>query len=125
VFGHRYGTLLAPITEGLEAGRHVVLEIDVQGAEKVRERGLLASFIFLAPPSERDLAERLRHRDTESDAEVARRLAGASDEMRAAEWFDHVVVNDDVDRAAAEVAGIIATVRTESPRGDQPPDPTR
>jgi guanylate kinase len=125
VFGNRYGTLAEPIRQALAAGRDAVLEIDVQGAETVKGGGLPATFIFLAPPSERDLAERLRHRDTESEAEMSRRLAGSSDEMRAAQWFDHVVINDDVDRAAGELAGIITSVRTESPRGDPPPDPTR
>jgi guanylate kinase len=125
VFGNRYGTLARPITEALEAGRDAVLEIDVQGAEAVRASGLPATFVFLAPPSERELAERLRHRETESEAEVAQRLAGSTAEMRAAGWFDHVVINDDVDRAADELARIIGGVRTESPRGDPPPDPTR
>ncbi len=108
VFGHRYGTLGAAVTEQLERGRDVILEIDVQGATKVKDQGLEATFIFVAPPEERDLAERLRQRDTESQEEMARRLAAAGEEMRAARWFDHVVINDDVERAAAEVAGIIA-----------------
>lgn len=125
VFGHRYGTLLQPITDATNEGRDVVLEIDVQGAEQVRQRGLPAAFVFLAPPSERELAERLRNRDTEAEAEVARRLAASSDEMRAAQWFDHVVVNDDVDRAAREVAGILSSERREPPRGDPPLDPAR
>jgi guanylate kinase len=125
VFGHRYGTPAAPIREALDRGRDVVLEIDVQGAEQVRRGTLPATFVFLAPPTERELAERLRDRDTETEAEVVRRLAGASREMQAAEWFDHVVVNDDVERAAREVAGILEGEPREAPRGDPPPDPSR
>jgi guanylate kinase len=123
VFGHRYGTLAAPIREALTEGRDTILEIDVQGASKIREEGLPATFVFLVPPSEAELALRLRKRDTESDAEVARRLAGADEEMQAAAWFDHVVVNDDVDRAAAELAAIIAGTPQEPPGASRPTIP--
>jgi guanylate kinase len=107
VFGHRYGTLKAPIADELERGNEVLLEIDVQGAATVRERMPDAVLIFLKPPTEQDLLDRLRARDTESEADLARRLEAARDEVHQASWFDHVVVNDDVDRAAAEVAAII------------------
>jgi guanylate kinase len=117
VFGHRYGTLLGPIVERLEEGRDVILEIDVQGAGKVRASGLPATFIFLVPPSEEELARRLGLRDTESTAQQRRRLAAAKDESRQAEWFDHVVVNDEVDRAAAEVAAIISSTPKEPTPG--------
>ncbi len=107
VFGHRYGTLKAPIADELELGSDVLLEIDVQGAAAVRERMPDAVLIFLKPPTEQDLLDRLLARDTESDADLARRLEAARDELRQASWFDHVVVNDDVTRAAAEVAAIM------------------
>ncbi len=109
VFGHRYGTLWGPIVQELERGRDVILEIDVQGAAKVRARQLPATFVFLVPPSDQELARRLDLRDTEPSDQRHRRLAAAKDEARSAEWFDHVVVNDEVDRAAAEVAAIIDT----------------
>ncbi len=108
VFGHRYGTLAGPIWEELEHGRDVVLEIDVQGAAQVRERFPDAVLIFLRPPSEHELARRLRTRATEDEASIARRLEEARRELRQTDWFDHVVVNDQVERAAREVAGIIA-----------------
>jgi guanylate kinase len=123
VFGHRYGTLAAPISKALAKGRDSVLEIDVQGAAKLKESGLPAMFVFLVPPSGAELAHRLRNRDTESDADVARRLAGAEQEMEAATWFDHVVVNDDVDRAAADLAAIIAGTPLEPPGASRPPIP--
>jgi guanylate kinase len=111
VFGHRYGTLIAPIADALEAGQSVVLEIDVQGARSVRARFPDAVLIFIVPPSAsnflQQLEERLRRRGSESEAEIARRLAAARKEMEEASWFDHVVVNDRVERAAAEVAAII------------------
>jgi guanylate kinase len=107
VFGHRYGTLMGPVAEALEQGRDVILEIDVQGAVRVRERMPDAVLIFLAPPSFDALYERIGRRHTEDEAEMARRLAAASREMDQASWFDHVVINDEVDRAASEVAAII------------------
>jgi guanylate kinase len=104
---HRSGTLRAPVAEALASGRHVILEIDVQGAATVRREMPDAVLVFLAPPSAEELARRLRARHTESEADQARRMAEARAEMGEVDWFDHVVVNDDVDRAAAEVAAII------------------
>jgi guanylate kinase len=111
VFGHRYGTLAGPIADALEAGQDVLLEIDVQGAGNVRERFPEAFLIFVVPPSPSDflqqLEERLRRRGTENEAELQRRLAAAREEIAQAAWFDRVVVNDEVERAAEEVAAII------------------
>lgn len=107
VFGHRYGTLYPPIAEDIGRGRNVILEIDVQGAGAVRKKMPQAVLIFLAPPSDKELERRLRDRRTESGADLERRLAEARREMEQRSWFDQVVVNDDVDRAAAEVAAII------------------
>lgn len=107
VFGHRYGTLSEPITRQIEQGRNVILEIDVQGAARVRESLPDAVLIFLAPPSDQELERRLRARRTESEPELQRRLVAAREEMNQRWWFDYVVVNDQVERAAAEVAAII------------------
>jgi guanylate kinase len=107
VFGHRYGTLFPPIAEHIGRGQNVILEIDVQGAASVRKNMPQAVLIFLAPPSDQELERRLRARRTEGEAELERRLARARWEMEQRSWFDHVVVNDDVERAAVEVAAII------------------
>ena len=115
VYGHRSGTLLAPVAEELERGRDVLLEIDVQGAAQVRSRMPRAILVFLVPPSKADLAERLRARGSEDRQALDRRLREADEEMAKASWFDHVVVNDDIDRAAATVAAIIADERGEQP----------
>ena len=112
VYGHRSGTPVAPLEDALRAGRDAVLEIDVQGADIVRRRVPDAVLIFLSPPSEEELARRLRERRTEGEPELARRLAAAREEMAQAAWFHHVVVNDDADRAAAEVASIIKGSRS-------------
>jgi guanylate kinase len=107
VFGHRYGTLMGRVADELELGHDVILEIDVQGAARVRDRMPDAVLIFLAPPSLQALVERIRGRHTEDEFEMARRLEAARWEMEQSDWFDHVVVNDEVDRAAAQVAAII------------------
>jgi guanylate kinase len=104
------------VLDQLEAGRDVVLEIDVQGAATVRERMPEAVLIFLAPPSQEELERRLRARHTEDESAIVRRLEAADEEMAAAVRFDHVVVNDDVDRAAAELAAIIDAAKQGSER---------
>jgi len=107
IFGHRSGTPAGPIERLLEEGRDVVLEIDVQGAEWVRRRRPDAVLIFLEPPSLEELERRLRTRGTEDEEKLARRLAKAGHEMGQQGWFDHVVVNDDVERASQQVTAII------------------
>jgi guanylate kinase len=105
--GHRSGTPASAVTEALARGRDVLLEVDVQGAAAVRERVPDAVLVFLQPPSEQELARRLRARGTESGPQLERRLQEARREMLDAGRFDHVVVNDEVERAAEEVLAII------------------
>jgi guanylate kinase len=112
VVGHRSGTPARPVEEALAAGRDVVLEIDVQGARQVRERAPKAVLIFLAPPSMEELERRLRSRGTEDEARLALRLVTAREEMAQLPLFDHVVVNDRLDEATAQVEAIIQASRT-------------
>jgi guanylate kinase len=114
VVGHRSGTPAGPVEEALAAGRDVVLEIDVQGARQARERAPDAVLIFLAPPSLEELERRLRSRGTEDEARLALRLATARAEMAQQPGFDHVVVNDRLDQATAQVEAIIQASRTTS-----------
>jgi len=111
VFGHRYGTPAGPVEAAREGGRDAVLEIDVQGARTVRARVPDAVLVFLTPPSGVELARRLRARGTEDEAELARRLEVAERELEQAAWFDHVVENDELKRAATDVAAIIERYR--------------
>jgi len=114
MFGHRSGTLRAPVEEARDAGHDVLLEIDVQGAELVREREPDAVLVFLTPPSREELERRLRDRGTEDPAELAERLRVAFDEeLPQQSWFDHVVENDSLERAADEVLAIIEAQRNE------------
>ena len=111
--GDLYGTLRAEVEGKLARGDDVILEIELVGARRVRAVLPEAASVFIAPPSMAELAQRLRGRGTESDEAVARRLRIAETEVAAAHEFDHVVVNDDAGRAAAEVAAIIAARRKE------------
>ncbi|MHB1326857.1 MAG: guanylate kinase [Gemmatimonadales bacterium] len=105
--GYRYGTLRAEIERGLASDRHVVLDIDVQGAEQLRAHFPNAVHVFILPPSAGALVQRLRQRNTESDATVRKRLDAASEELRQAGRYDFVVVNDDLVEAVAQVAAIL------------------
>ncbi len=109
VFGNLYGTPRDKTEEALSAGRTVILEIDVQGAKQIKEIYPQATAIFILPPSAKVLAERLSHRGRESGAVAARRLGGADSEIAAAwQFYDHMVVNDDLEQAIGEVIQVIA-----------------
>jgi guanylate kinase len=112
IVGHRSGTPARFVRDTLAAGRDVVLEIDVKGAQQVRARIPDALLIFLLPPSFDELERRLRGRGTEGEDRLARRLETARWELQQEGWFDARVVNDDLDRATGEVAAIIETSRT-------------
>nr|WP_221419561.1 guanylate kinase [Micrococcus flavus] len=104
---HRYGTRRDRVMDAVAAGRHVLLEIDLQGARQVRRTLPEATFVFLAPPSWEELVARLVGRGTEGPAEQRRRLETARLELAAEPEFDAVVVNDTVERAAAELVRLM------------------
>ncbi len=112
VFGDLKGTPRGPVEDHLAAGVDVLLEIDVQGALKVRRHFPDAVLVFVRPPTLADLRARLEGRGTETEAELARRLTEAQGEMTRAPEFDHVVVNDDLERVVSEVAGILSAPST-------------
>jgi guanylate kinase len=107
IFGNRYGTPREPVERALAGGRTVLVEIDVQGARQIRGAVPDAYLVFIKPPSLEELERRLRTRDTETDEQLERRLAKASDELAAEPEFDVSVVNDQLDEAAREVIGIV------------------
>jgi guanylate kinase len=93
VHGNWYGQPREPIRENLRAGRDVLLKIDVQGAATIRKKIPGAVFIFLAPGSYEELAQRLISRHTETDEELQRRLADARNELAQQSWYDYVIIN--------------------------------
>ena len=105
--GNRYGTLRSEVERRTDRGAPVVLEIEVQGARQVRETMPEAVRIFIEPPSPEVLRERLEGRGTDPPEMIDRRLEEARKELRARDEFGHRVINDDVDRAANELAGIV------------------
>jgi guanylate kinase len=113
VFGHSYGTPRAPVEEHLRTGTDVVLELDYQGALAVKEQYPEALLVFVRPPSREEQRRRLEERGLDDRDEIERRLAAAAAEEAAADRFDAIVVNDDVDTAVAQVAGILSARRAE------------
>ena len=109
--GHLYGTPARPVAEARAAGHDILLKIEVQGAQQVRKRVSDGIFIFIAPPNEKELARRQELRGGESDRDMTERLRIAEKEMAYARDYDQVVVNDDLDRAIAELLEIIRQAR--------------
>ena len=107
-----YGTLLKPVEEHLAAGVPTILEIDLQGARRVKQRAaeldLEVVYVFIAPPSFEELERRLIGRGTETAEQQARRLETAKVELAAESEFDVTIVNETVDQAAADLWSVIA-----------------
>ena len=111
VHGAYYGTLREDVERDLRNGRDVLLEIDVQGAQQVRRALDDAVSIFIVPPSFEELARRLRERHTEDDGKLELRLKNAAAELEQKENYDHLIMNDDLDSAAAALRKIILSYR--------------
>jgi len=110
VFGELYGTPAGPVQEALNAGRAVILEIDVQGALQVHEKMPEAVFILIEPPGREELTRRLQRRGTETPEAIRRRLDRAAEETDTAVRsgvYNYRVVNDDLDQAVEQVVEII------------------
>ncbi len=118
VFGkHSYGTPRKWLEESRNKGLDLVLEIDVQGAEQVKQKLPESVAIFILPPSREELERRLRSRGQDSGDEISRRLAKARDEIAAfRKYYDYCVVNDDVERAGREAQAILLALRCSSLR---------
>ncbi|HEY9405091.1 MAG TPA: guanylate kinase [Pyrinomonadaceae bacterium] len=111
VHGNFYGTSLKVVERELSVGRDIVLEIDVQGATAVRRIGIEAVSVFILPPSFEILRRRLTGRQSENSDSLALRLQNSRGEVEHYREFDYVVLNDDVDRAATQLASIVYAER--------------
>ena len=107
VHGNLYGTLKSEIARVLGSGKHVIMDIDVQGASQIMRAFPQAVTVFVLPPSADVLLDRLRRRKTESPQGLVARLDSALHELRAVEEYEYVVVNDDLDRAVRQVGAIL------------------
>jgi len=105
--GEFYGTPKGPVFEWIESGRDVILEIEIRGARQVMAQSPGATTIFIVPPDMQELERRLRGRRSEPEEKLASRLEKALLELEEKELYDHIVVNDDVSRAAGEILEII------------------
>lgn len=101
------GTPRKPVEQAISNGRPVLIEVDLEGARNVKELMPQVATVFLAPPSWEVLVDRLTGRGTETDEVIERRLATAKVEMAAKDEFDHIVVNDDVERAVGELSKLL------------------
>ncbi|WP_315374037.1 guanylate kinase [uncultured Selenomonas sp.] len=111
VYDNYYGTPLKKVEEKLTAGEDILLEIDTQGAMKVREKFPEGVYIFILPPSLTELERRIRGRDTETEDVLQKRLAAAIGEIEAGKCYKYVVTNDEVDSAVDSVCAILAAER--------------
>ena len=107
VHGHLYGTLRAEVDRVLSEGRHVIMDIDVQGTKQFVTAFPESVLIFILPPSAEALVERLTARGTEDPKSLIRRLRSAKDELKAVDLYPYVVVNDRIDSAVAAISSII------------------
>ena len=107
VHGHLYGTLRAEVERVLSSGKHVIMDIDVQGARQFAAAFPGSVLIFILPPSAEVLIARLEARGTEDTKSLIRRFRSAKDELKAIDLYQYVVVNDEVDSAVAAISGII------------------
>jgi guanylate kinase len=116
VYGNFYGTSKGSIGRDLNAGRDVLLEIDWQGADQVRQHFPHSASIFILPPSFNALRTRLAGRGQDSDDVIERRLAAAAHDVAHAEAFDYIIVNDDFDHALQDLVAITRSIRLETAR---------
>src|SRR5581483_6322716 len=116
VHGNLYGTLAGTLEEALGAGRDVLLDIDTQGASQLRRRYPEAVLIFIVAPSMAELEQRLRERRSDAEAEIARRLRRAREEVAMWRAYDYLVVNRDLKEATDQLTAIIVAERSRTSR---------
>ncbi len=116
VYGDYKGVPRAPISEALARGQDILMRTDVQGARHIKSVAPEAVTIFIAPPSTEELHRRLRERAADSEEQAGLRLRIADEEIDSAGDFDYIVVNDDVDRCAAEIVVILERERARPQR---------
>ena len=109
--GNYYGTPRAYVEEQLAAGKNVILEIEIQGALKIKKKFPESLLVFVTPPSAEELKRRLEGRKTETSEVIARRLARASEESEGIEAYDYIVVNDKLEECVEELHRLVEASR--------------
>ncbi len=111
VHGHLYGTSKKELERIFGQGKDVILDIDTQGASQIRNAGIKGVFIFILPPSMEELERRLKGRDSDDEAEIARRLKRALEELESFEMYDYVIINDNLGKALDALKSVIIAER--------------
>lgn len=117
VHGNYYGTPKKFLTDNLDSGRHVILNIDVQGAMKIREQYPESIMIFILPPTFEELESRIRKRNMDSEHSLKHRLENARQELGYREQYRYAIVNDNLETAIKELSGIFARYVHKNPQG--------
>lgn len=116
---HYYGTPRVYVEEQIAAGKDVILEIEIQGALKVKKRFPDAVLIFVLPPSVEELYQRLKRRGTETEDVIRKRMCRAAEEARAIEKYDYIMINDELERSVKELHGIIEAAHNTPGRNEE------
>ena len=116
VHAHRYGTLKSEVEERIARGQNVLLDIDTQGALQVMEKAPDAVSVFILPPSFQELERRLRGRQTETEADIQRRLGNARHEVKLLPRYTYALVNDDLDLACQTLESIVRAEKQKTTR---------
>lgn len=111
VHGNMYGTALRTLEEARRNGIDLVLDIDCQGARKLKEQFDGGVYVFIVPPSMEELRRRLESRSSDAQDVIERRIARAADEIRESRWYDYIIINDNFDVACRELAAIVIAHR--------------
>lgn len=116
VFGrHHYGTPRTFVEENLRAGRSVIKDVDVQGALRIRQTFPAAVQVFIVPPSQAEIERRLRSRATDDTDTIRRRLEEADAELAQWDQYDYLIINDDLDRAVADLSAVVRAEQLKAP----------
>lgn len=111
VHGNKYGTALRTLEDARKNGVDLVLDIDCQGARKLKEQFDGGVYVFIMPPSMEELRRRLEHRSSDAPEVIELRIARAADEIKEASWYDYIIFNDNFDVACRELAAIVIAHR--------------
>jgi guanylate kinase len=111
VHGNMYGTALRTLEEARKNGIDLVLDIDCQGALRLKEQFDGGVYVFIMPPSMDELRRRLENRSTDVQEVIERRIVRAAEEIREARWYDYIIINDDFEVACRELAAIVIAHR--------------
>lgn len=116
VHGNLYGTSLETLKKARDEGTDILLDIDCQGAKRLKDNGVRGVFVFVLPPSMEELRRRLESRSSDAQDVIERRITRAADEIREARWYDYIIVNDRLEQAQELLAAIVTASRAETCR---------